>query len=130
MKSNKIWYLGYVIGLCSLILALTLNLNEAIKVLLIFVFAISVSVSYVQLTHLRLLAKDRDYKISMNDERNEKIRDKVNATMASVLMLLIGIIAVICISVGAYLPAALLTVSLACSPVIMLFISKYYEKKY
>ena len=130
MKTNKIWYLGYVIGLCSLILALTLNLNEAIKVLLIFIFAISLSVSHVQLTHHRLLEKDRDYKISMNDERNEKIRDKVNATMASVLMLLIGIIAVICISVEAYLPATLLTVSLACSPVIMLFISKYYEQKY
>lgn len=130
MKTNKIWYLGYVIGLCSLILALTLNLNEAIKVLLIFIFAISLSVSHVQLTHHRLLEKDRDYKISMNDERNEKIRDKVNATMASVLMLLIGIIAVICISVEAYLPATLLTVSLACSPVIMLFISKYYERKY
>lgn len=98
--------------------------------LLTFVFAISVSVSYVQLTHLRLLAKDRDYKISMNDERNEKIRDKVNATMASVLMLLIGIIAVICIEVEAYLPATLLTISLACSPVLMFFISKYYENKY
>ena len=130
MKTNKIWYLGYVIGLCSLILALTLNLNEAIKVLLIFVFAISVSVSYVQLTHLRLLAKDRDYKISMNDERNEKIRDKVNATMASVLMLLMGIIAVVCIAVQAYLPAALLAISLGCSPVLMFFISKYYENKY
>ena len=130
MKTNKIWYLGYVIGLCSLILKFTLNMNGAIEVLLIFVFAISVSVSYVQLTHLRLLEKDRDYKISVNDERNEKIRDKVNATMASVLMLLIGIIAVICIEVEAYLPATLLTISLACSPVIMLFISKYYEKKY
>ena len=130
MKTNKIWYLGYVIGLCSLILALTLSLNEAIKVLLIFVFAISVSVSYVQLTHNRLLAKDRDYKISVNDERNEKIRDKVNATMASVFMLLIGIIAVICIEVEAYLPATLLTISLACSPVLMFFISKYYENKY
>ena len=130
MKTNKIWYLGYVIGLCSLILKFTLNMNGAIEVLLIFVFAISVSVSYVQLTHNRLLAKDRDYKISVNDERNEKIRDKVNATMASVLMLLIGIIAVICIEVEAYLPATLLTISLACSPVIMLFISKYYERKY
>jgi hypothetical protein len=130
MNTNKIWYLGYVIGLCSLILKFTLNMNGAIEVLLIFVFAISVSVSYVQLTHNRLLAKDRDYKISVNDERNEKIRDKVNATMASVLMLLIGIIAVICIEVEAYLPATLLTISLACSPVIMLFISKYYERKY
>ena len=130
MKTNKIWYLGYVIGLCSLILKFTLNMNGAIEVLLIFVFAISVSASYVQLTHLRLLEKDRDYKISVNDERNEKIRDKVNATMASVLMLLIGIIAVICIEVEAYLPAALLAISLGCSPVLMFFISKYYENKY
>lgn len=130
MKTNKIWYLGYVIGLCSLILKFTLNMNGAIEVLLTFVFAISVSVSYVQLTHLRLLEKDRDYKISVNDERNEKIRDKVNATMASVLMLLIGIIAVICIEVEAYLPAALLAISLGCSPVLMFFISKYYENKY
>ena len=130
MKTNKLWYLGYLVGICSLLAVFTLNLNEAVKVLLTFVFAISVSVSYVQLTHYRLLAKDRDYKISVNDERNEKIRDKVNATMSPILMLLMGIIAVICISVEAYLPAVLLTVSRACSPVIMLFISKYYEQKY
>ena len=130
MKINKLWYLGYLVGICSLLAVFTLNLNEAVRVLLIFVFSISVSVSYVQLTHYRLLEKDHDYKISVNDERNEKIRDKVNATMSSILMLLMGIIAVICISVGAYLPATLLTVSLACSPVIMLFISKYYEQKY
>ena len=130
MKTNKIWYLGYVIGLCSLILKFTLNMNGAIEVLLIFVFAISLSVSHVQLTHHRLLEKDRDYKISVNDERNEKIRDKVNATMASVLMLLMGIIAVVCIAVQAYLPAALLAISLGCSPGLMIFISKYYENKY
>mgnify|MGYP000886016396 FL=1 len=130
MKTNKIWYLGYVIGLCSLILALTLSLNEAIKVLLIFVFAISLSISYVQLTHHRLLEKDRDYNIGVNDERNEKIRDKVNATMASVLMLLMGIIAVVCIAVQAYLPAALLAISLGCSPILMIFINKHYENKY
>ena len=130
MKTNKLWYLGYLVGICSLLAVFTLNLNEVVKVLLIFVFAISVSVSYVQLTHHRLLAKDRDYKISMNDERNEKIRDKVNATMTSVLMLLMGIIAVVCIAVGAYIPAALLAISVGCSPIIMLFISKYYEQKY
>ena len=130
MKTNKIWYLGYVIGLCSLIPALTLNLNEAIKVLLIFISAISLSVSHVQLTHNRLLAKDRDYYTSVNDERNEKIRDKVNATMASVLMLLMGIIAVVCIAVQAYLPATLLAILLVCSPILMIFINKYYENKY
>ena len=130
MKSNKIWYLGYSISLFSLILLLTLDLNEALRVCLIIVFAISLAVSHVQIMHRRLLETDHDYKISMNDERNEKIRDKVNATMASVLMLIIGIIAVVCIAVQAYLPATLLTISLACSPVLMFFISKYYENKY
>ena len=130
MKTNKLWYLGYLIGICSLLAVITLNLNEVVRALLIFVSSISVSVSYVQLTHYRLLEKDRDYKISAKDERNEKIRDKVNATMASVLMLLIGIIAVICIEVEAYLPATLLTISLACSPILMIMMKKYYEGKY
>ena len=130
MKINKLWYLGYLVGICSLLAVFTLNLNEAVRVLLIFVFSISVSVSYVQLTHYRLLEKDHDYKISVNDERNEKIRDKVNATMSSILMLLMGIIAVVCIAVGAYIPAALLAVSVGCSPIIMLFIRKFYEQKY
>ena len=130
MKTNKLWYLGYLVGICSLLAVFTLNLNEVVKVLLIFVFAISVSVSYVEMTHHKLLKTDRDYKISMNDERNEKIRDKVNAMMTSVLMLLMGIIAVVCIAVGAYIPAALLAISVGCSPIIMLFISKYYEQKY
>ena len=130
MKTNKLWYLGYLVGICSLLAVFTLNLNEVVRALLMFVSSISVSASYVQLTHDRLLEKNRDYKISMNDERNEKIRDKVNAMMTSVLMLLMGIIAVVCIAVGAYIPAALLAISVGCSPIIMLFISKYYEKKY
>lgn len=130
MKTNKLLYLGYLVGICSLLAVFTLNLNEAVRVLLIFVFSISVSFSYVEMTHHKLLETDRDYKISMNDERNEKIRDKVNATMSPILMLLMGIIAVICISVGAYIPAALLAISVGCSPIIMLFISKYYEQKY
>ena len=130
MKTNKLWYLGYLVGICSLLAVFTLNLNEVVKALLMFVSSISISVLFVQLRHDRLLEKDRDYKISMNDERNEKIRDKVNAMMTSVLMLLMGIIAVVCIAVGAYIPAALLAISVGCSPIIMLFISKYYEQKY
>ena len=130
MKTNKLWYLGYLVGICSLLAIFTLNLNEAVRVLLIFAFAISVSVSYVQMTHHKLLETNRDYKISVNDERNEIIRDKVNATMSSILMLLMEIIAVVCIAVGAYIPATLLAVSVGCSPIIMLFINKYYEQKY
>ena len=130
MKKNNIWYLGYLISLFSLILLLMLNLNEALRVCLIMVFAISLAVSHIQIMHRRLLEKDPDYKISVNDERNEKIRYKVNATMASVLMLLMGIIAVVCIAIQAYLPAALLAISLGSSPILMIMINKYYEGKY
>ena len=130
MKSNNIWYLGYLISLFSLILLLTLNLNEVLRVCLIMVFAISLAVSHVQIMHRRLLEKDPDYKISVNDERNEKIRDKVNATMASVLMLLMGMIALVSIAVGAYIPAALLAISLGSSPILMMMMNKYYEGKY
>ena len=130
MKKNNIWYLGYLISLFSLILLLMLNLNEALRVCLIMVFAISLAVSHIQIMHRRLLEKDPDYKISMNDERNEKIRDKVNATMASVLMLLMGMIAVVCIAIQAYLLAALLTIFLGSSPILMMMINKYYEGKY
>lgn len=130
MKTNKLWYLGYLVGICSLLAVFILNLNEVVRALLIFVSSISISALFVQLRHDRLLEKDRDYKISMNDERNEKIRDKVNAMMSPILMALMELIALVCIAVEAYIPAALLSISVICSPIIMLFISKYYEQKY
>ena len=130
MKNTKIWYLGYIIGICSLILVFALKLNEAVEIALTFVFGICVALSHVKIVHHKMMEKDHNYKISVNDERNEKIRDKVNATMASILMLLMGMIAVVCISVKAYLPAALLAVSVGCSPLIMFFINRYYEKEY
>ena len=130
MKNNKFWYFGYIIGICSLILVFAFNLNESVEITLTLVAAICVSVSHVRIIHNKMMKEDYDYKISINDERNEKIRDKVNVMMASILMFLMGIIAVICISVKAYLPAVLLGISVGFSPIIMFFISRYYEKKY
>ncbi len=130
MKNNKIWYLGYVIGIFSLAVVFGFKLNEILKIVLTFVFAISVSISHIKIMHNKMMEKDPNYRISVNDERSEKIRDKVNAMLASTLMLLMGIIAVICISIKAYIPAVLLAVSVGCSPIIMYFINRYYEKKY
>ena len=130
MKNSKIWYLGYVLGFCSLVLVLALKLNEALKIFLTFIFAMSISVSHVNIMHNKMIKNDKSYKIDVNDERSEKIRDKVNAMMASILLLIIGIVAVICISIKAYLPAVLLIISIVFSPFIMFFITKYYEKKY
>lgn len=130
MKNKKIWYLGYIIGICSLILIFALDLERSVDIALTFIFAISVSVSHVKIMHNKMMEKDKNYKINVQDERNEIIRDKVNATMAAILMVLMGIIAVVCISVEAFLPAALLAISVLLSPIIMYFINRYYENKY
>lgn len=129
-KTQNFWYIGYVIGICGLILALTLKLNESVEIVLSVVFVAIISLSHVKIMHYKMMKKDHTYKINMNDERNEKIKDKVNATMAFILMHLMGIIAIIAFITKAYLPAALLAISVAFSPLIMFFINKYYEKKY
>ena len=130
MKNYKIWYIVCFIGIFGLFLMFALKLSEAMKVVLAPVFAACLSISSVKIIHYKMLEKDHNYKVSINDERNEKIRDKVNGTMASVLMLLMGIISVICIALKAYLPALLLAISVGCSPLIMFFINRYFEQKY
>lgn len=118
-KTQNFWYIGYVIGICGLILALTLKLNESVEIVLSVVFVAIISLSHVKIMHYKMMEKDHNYKINVNDERNEKIKDKVNATMAFILMHLMGIIAIIAFITKAYLPATLLTISVACSPLVM-----------
>lgn len=77
-----------------------------------------------------MVEKDTSYRINVNDERNVKIKDKVNATMSCVLMILIGLVAVICLAVKAYLPAGILEIFILFYPMITFFINGYYEKKY
>lgn len=130
MKSKKIWYAGCFIGILSLLAVFLFDLDETRNIVLTQVFAISFTFSIVNIVHNKMLKDDLDYKINVNDERNEKIRDKVNATMTGVLMVLMGLIAVVSISIKAYLPAILLGFSVSISPLIMFFISRYYERIY
>ena len=106
MKNNKIWYFGYVLGIGTFILTHTLKSSEAINIILTYVGSLFIVISHVRIMHNKMMEKDKDYKINVNDERNEVIRDKVNATMGYILMLLMGFIAVVSISIKAYIPAA------------------------
>lgn len=130
MKNNKIWYLGYLVGFLSLILLFTLKGNEITNFLLTIIFATITSISSVKIMHNKMIEKDTSYRINVNDERNEKIRDKINATMCYVLMILIGFVAVICLAIKAYLPAGILAIFILFYPIITFFINGYYEKKY
>lgn len=80
--------------------------------------------------HNKKMEKDPSYRISINDERNEKIRDKVNAAVTPVFILIMGLVAVICFSIEAVLPAIILALGVFSYPVITFFVSHYYEKKY
>lgn len=130
IKNNKIWYLGYFVGFFSLILLFTIKGNEIRNILLTFIFAISTSISSVKIMHNKMIEKDESYRINVNDERNVKIKDKVNATMSYILIILIGLVAVICLAVKAYLPGGILAIFILFYPMITFFINGYYEKKY
>lgn len=130
MNKKKTWYLGYMIGFISLVSMLIFKDNETISRILAFIFTTSVTISTVMKTHNKRMEKDSFYRINVNDERNEKIRDKVNAAMTPILMLIMGLVAVICFSIKEYLPATILTIGVCSYPIISFFVNRHYEKKY
>lgn len=130
MKNKKIWYLGYVIAFISLLALFIVKDNKILERVLPFIFSVSLSISFVMTMHNKKMEKDPSYRISINDERNEKIRDKVNSAVTPVFILIMGIVAVICFSIEAILPAIILALGVFSYPVITFFVSHHYEKKY
>lgn len=130
MKNKKIWYLGYVIAFISLLALFIVKDNKILERVLPFIFSVSLSISFVMTMHNKKMEKDPSYRISINDERNEKIRDKVNAAVTPVFILIMGIVSVICFSIEAILPAIILALGVFSYPVITFFVSHYYGKKY
>ena len=130
MKNKKIWYLGYVIAFISLLALFIVKDNKILERVLPFIFSVSLSISFVMTMHNKKMEKDLSYRISIKDERNKKIRDKVNAAVTPVFILIMGIVAVICFSINAVLPATILALGVFSYPVITFFVSHHYEKKY
>lgn len=56
-KTQNFWYIGYVIGICGLILALTLKLNESVEIVLSVVFVVIISLSHVKIMHYKMMKK-------------------------------------------------------------------------
>ena len=130
MKNKKVWYLGYVIAFISLLALFIVKDNKILEKVLPFIFSVILSISFVMTMHSKKMERDPSYRISINDERNEKIRDKVNAAVTPVFILIMGIVAVICFSINAVLPAIILVLGVFSYPVITFFVSQYYEKRY
>lgn len=130
MKNFKLQYLGYLIALFSLIYLLLSNPSKLQKVIFIIIFSVSLSISFVSSVHKKMLKNDKDYAVNLKDERSEKIRDKINAIISIILQFSLGITAITCFVIENYIPAIMLTIINLCIPVIVIFLSKYYEKKY
>ncbi len=130
MKNNKIWYLGYLISLVLLIVIFTLDLNRSTQTAVTILFSFVLAITHVNIIHNKMIAKDKEYNILSKDERNEMIRDKVNAMNSVVLISFIGIITVVFIVYEWYIPAIITGSMIIMDPIIMIFISRFYEKRF
>jgi hypothetical protein len=130
MKNNKIWYLGYLISLVLLIVIFTLDLNRSTQTAVTILFSFVLAITHVNIIHNKMIAKDKEYNILSKDERNEMIRDKVNAMNSVVLISFIGIITVVFIVYEWYIPAIITGSMIILDPIIMIFISRFYEKRF
>lgn len=130
MKKKVFIGLGFAIAGIALVLSFVFDNNRTAEILSIFIFAVSFSISFVNLIHDKMLKTDKDYRISIKDERKELIRDKVNAAMSPVFMFMNSLIAVISFINGENIAAVLLLSVTAISPIAMHFINNHYEKKY
>lgn len=130
MKNNKIWYLGYLISLVLLVGIFTLDLNRTTQIALTILFSMVSAITHVKVVHDKMISNDKEYNVLSKDERNKMIRDKVNAVNSVVLISFIGIVTVIFIAYEWFLPAVITGSMIIIDPIIMIFISRYYEKRY
>ncbi len=129
MSKKYIWILGIIIGLGSMISLEFLSLDKPISII-IRISAIAVfSISFVMLNFNRQMKINKEYRISVTDERNIRIREKTSDTIAPIFMLLFGVQAIYGIAYEFYVIAIFNSIVVILSPIVMILISKYYEKK-
>lgn len=129
-KHHKIFYCcGYVLAAVTLVVIVAADLPKAVDLGLAVLFSILFSVSHVQLLHDRMMKKDRDYQVSMMDERNIAIREKTGNIAYMILIGLLGLATVVFIGMDMLVPAVITGVIIAIQPVIMIAVSTLLEKK-
>lgn len=128
-NKTKIWYLGYCIALLLFLLILftdfPIQADLALGVLSSSIFA----VSYTSLVHEKMLKQDKDYRISLSDERLIAIKEKTGNTANLINTAFLGIAAVFFLGMGYTIPAVILGIFLLIQPVILIVISICLEKK-
>ena len=87
------------------------------------------SVTYVMISHTKRLKKEKDYRVEVNDERNIAIKEKTGNKISHIYMVLFGVQAIYGIAYDMYDIAIFNGIVVFISPIILICISNYYEKK-
>ena len=123
MKNNKVWYIGYLISVVSFIISFAGNHRKSAFIALVIL-------THIMVVHNKMLLKNEEYKIAVNDERTEKIKDKIGTTTSYIMMMFIVISAVVFLYLEYYVPAIFMIFIIFLIPIIMLVLGMIYEKKF
>ena len=126
---NKIWYLGYIISLCIVLIIFLTDFNKMVDIGLAVLFSAIFSVSHTQILHNKMMKNDTEYKNNVMDERNIAIKEKAGNITNMITLTLLGLATVIFICLDLLLPAIVTGAIITVQPVILIIVSNKKEKK-
>ena len=126
---NKIWYLGYIISLCIVLIIFLTDFNKMVDIGLAVLFSAIFSVSHTQILHNKMMKNDIEYKNNVMDERNIAIKEKAGNITNMITLTLLGLATVIFICLDLLLPAIVTGAIITVQPVILIIVSNMIEKK-
>lgn len=126
---NKIWYLGYIISLCIVLIIFLTDFNKMVDIGLAVLFSAIFSVSHTQILHNKMMKNDTEYKNNVMDERNIAIKEKAGNITNMITLTLLGLATVVFICLDLLLPAIVTGAIIAVQPVILIIVSNMIEKK-
>ncbi len=126
---NKIWYTGYIISLCIVLIVFLTDFNKMVDIGLAVLFSAIFSVSHTQILHNKMMKNDTEYKNDVMDERNIAIKEKAGNITNMITLTLLGLATVIFICLDLLLPAIVTGAIITVQPVILIIVSNMIEKK-
>lgn len=126
---NKIWYLGYFVSLCIVLVIFLTDFSEMVDIGLAVLFSAIFSVSHMQILHNKMMKNDKEYKNDVMDERNTAIKEKAGNVTNMITLALLGLATVMFICSDMLLPAMITGAIIAVQPVILIIVSNRIEKK-
>lgn len=126
---NKIWYMGYIISLCIVLIIFLTDFNKMVDIGLAVLFSAIFSVSHTQILHNKMMKNDTEYKNNVMDERNIAIKEKAGNITNMITLTLLGVATVIFICLDLLIPAIVTGAIITIQPVILIIVSNMIEKK-